>query len=322
MKPTTRTGLLIDRRYEKHEPGAGHPERPERISSILTALTKAQLTEEKSKQIKRIAPRHATGDEVRLIHSGEYVRLAETEITRGDKTLSTGDTNVSKDSLETAYLAAGGILETVDALFRGDIENAFCAIRPPGHHAGVARGMGFCIFNNIAIAARYAQKNHGIHRVLIADWDVHHGNGTQDIFYEDDTVYFFSTHQWPLYPGTGPASDTGRGKGVGYTLNCPFPKGSRKEILDAFKEKLVPAAAKFKPELILLSAGFDSRVDDPLGGFKLTDDDFVTLTKLMLDMAAEHCKGRLISVLEGGYNLDGLASAATAHVKELQRSEA
>ncbi|HLX64097.1 MAG TPA: histone deacetylase [Planctomycetota bacterium] len=322
MKNPLKTGLLIDRRYENHDPGAGHPERPARISSILAALTKAELTEEKSPNIKRIAPRHATADEVRLCHSGDYVRLAETEITRGDKTLSTGDTNVCAASLETAYLATGGVLETVDTLFRGEIANAFCAIRPPGHHATPNRGMGFCVFNNIAIAARYAQKNHGVKRVLIADWDVHHGNGTQDIFYEDGSVFFFSTHQWPLYPGTGRTTDTGAGKGLGFTMNFPLPKGTRQAVLDAFKDKLVPEMKKFKPELILISAGFDSREGDPLGGFKLTDADFAELTRLMLDMAQEHCSGRLISVLEGGYNLDGLASAAAAHVRELQKGEA
>ena len=178
--------------------------------------------------------------------------------------------------------------------------------------------MGFCLFNNLAIAARYAQRKHKIGKVLIADWDVHHGNGTQDIFYEDGSVLVFNTHQSPWYPGTGRADETGTGKGSGCILNCPFPAGSgRKEILGAFKDKLLPAANRFKPELVMISAGFDSRVGDPLGRFQLADEDFSDLTALMLEIAKQHAEGRLISVLEGGYNLSGLGSAAAAHVKTL-----
>jgi acetoin utilization deacetylase AcuC-like enzyme len=198
------------------------------------------------------------------------------------------------------------------------IKNAFCVVRPPGHHANASRGMGFCIFNNIAIAARYAQKKYNLKKVLIVDWDVHHGNGTQDIFYEDPTVLFFSTHLYPHYPGSGQQSAIGSGAGKGTTINCPMPHGAgKREIIGAFEEILVPAADKFKPDIVLVSAGFDSRVGDPLGGFKLGDRNFAELTKIVLDIAQRHANGRLISTLEGGYSPSGLASACAAHVKAL-----
>ena len=206
----------------------------------------------------------------------------------------------------------------VDAVVAGRLQSVFCASRPPGHHARPAQGMGFCVFNNVAIAARYAQKKHKIGKVLIVDWDVHHGNGTQDVFYEDGSVFYFSTHQWPLYPGTGRESETGRGPGAGTNLNCPFPMGAgRREIVGAFRDQLVPAADRFRPELVIISAGFDSHVSDPLGGFVLTEKDFTDLTAVMNEIARRHAGRRLISVLEGGYDLDGLAKATAAHVREL-----
>ena len=304
------TGLLADPACKEHQTGSRHPERPERFDAALGALDGLKLVP--------IEPRHATEDEIALCHSPQYIRLVEREIMTGFHELSTGDTIVSPRSLDAALRATGGVLNAVDAVMAGAVQNAFCIVRPPGHHATPARGMGFCIFNSIAIGARYAQQKHGAARVLIADWDVHHGNGTQDIFYSDGTVFFFSTHQHPWYPGTGAPEETGDGAGLGTTMNCPFPAGSgRAEIFGAFQEKLLPAAAEFKPDLVMISAGFDSREGDPLGNFLLTDVDFADLTRLMRGIADKHARGRLVSVLEGGYSLTGLAAGVRAHVEAL-----
>lgn len=309
-----RTGLAADVRVQRHDPGPAHPEQPARYDAVMNRLETAGLLRE----LIRLECRVANEDELVLVHTREYVALVEREIACGLGELTTGDTPVGPGSLGAARLAAGCCLSAVDAVFQGRADNAFCLVRPPGHHASAARGMGFCIFNNIAVAARYAQRNCGAERVLIADWDVHHGNGTQDIFYSDGTVLFFSTHQSPWYPGTGAASERGDGAGIGTTINCPFAAGSgRAEIADAFENVLLPKAKAFRPDLVLLSAGFDSRQGDPLGEFLLTDEDFAYLTNLMTDLAADLCGGRLVSVLEGGYSLGGLARAAEAHVRAL-----
>jgi acetoin utilization deacetylase AcuC-like enzyme len=304
------TALLLDRVYTQHQPGPGHPERPDRVIAVEAALEHSGLLGKMS----RVSPRRATDKELTLCHTPRYLEIVRHDFARGAHELSTGDTAIGPASFEVALEAAGGVVSAVDAVLSGEAGNAFCAVRPPGHHATPNRGMGFCIFNNVAIAARHAQQQHGIHRVLIADWDVHHGNGTQDIFYSDATVLFFSTHQSPWYPGTGAASETG----VGTIINCPFPAGSgHAEIVAAFLQRLMPAAREFRPELVLLSAGFDSREGDPLGRFTLTDADFRELTQIMLEIADDHADGRLVSVLEGGYSLSGLASAVAAHVDEL-----
>jgi acetoin utilization deacetylase AcuC-like enzyme len=312
-RPTT-TGLVTSEAYVEHLTGTGHPEQPGRVTAVLQMLQAGGLLD----RVQRIEPRSATDEELGRCHTAEYLRVVAADVAAGRRRLSTGDTQISPLSLEIARLAAGGLLAAVDAVCTNRVGNAFAVLRPPGHHATPDRGMGFCLFNNVAIAARHAQARHGIRRVLIADWDVHHGNGTQDIFYEDGSVFFFDTHQHPLYPGTGMIDETGRGPGLGATLNCPFPAGAgRREIVTAFRERLLPAADAFKPELVLVSAGFDSRIDDPLGGFTLTDDDFAELTALVRGIADAHAGGRLVSTLEGGYNLAGLASAAASHVRAL-----
>jgi acetoin utilization deacetylase AcuC-like enzyme len=308
------TALLLDPIYKQHLTGAGHPERPERYDAVTSGLERAAIV----RDALRIPTRKAAEDEIAMCHTRDYIETVKRDIARGARDLSTGDTAVGPRSLDVALAAAGGVMNCVDAVMKGKANNAFCAVRPPGHHATLMRGMGFCIFNNIAVAARYAQKQHGISRVLIADWDVHHGNGTQDIFYDDGSVFFFSTHQSPWYPGTGARDETGAGAGRGTTLNCPFPAGSgREEIGGAFRERLIPAMEKFQPELVMISAGFDSREGDPLGQFTLADEDFAELTRMLMDIAEKHAGGRVVSVLEGGYSLSGLASGIAAHVTTL-----
>jgi acetoin utilization deacetylase AcuC-like enzyme len=309
------TAILADPIYKEHWTGEGHPERPARFDAVLHALEREGFV----KDAPRIPARSATEDEIALCHGRKYIEIAKRDVSHGPGVLSTGDTEIGPRSLEVALKAAGGVLNAVDAVFAGKAKNAFCAVRPPGHHATPDRGMGFCLFNNVAIAARYARKKHGIDRALIVDWDVHHGNGTQVIFYSDGSVFYFSTHQSPWYPGTGASDETGEGKGKGRILNCPASSGAgRNEILGAFQSKLMPAMRDFKPDLVLISAGFDSRLGDPLGQFKLSDTDFVDLTGVMLEIADHYAGGRLVSVLEGGYNLSGLGAAAAAHVGALR----
>jgi len=308
------TALVADPGCLHHDTGHGHPESPERFTAVMEGLKRAGLLE----KLTRLKPRPVTGDDLLLAHEAGYLRRAEHDILSGASQLSTGDTSICEASWDAAQLAVGCALAAVDAVIEGKVANAFCAVRPPGHHATADRGMGFCVLNNIAIAARHAQRRHGIERVLIVDWDVHHGNGTQDIFYQDGSVFFFSTHQAPWYPGTGQASETGAGAGNGTTLNCPSPAGSgRAEIFAAFEQQLLPAMEKFRPEFVLISAGFDSRAGDPLGDFLLTDADFADLTKLVRGIADRYAKSRVVSLQEGGYNLSGLASAASAHVAAL-----
>ncbi|MCX6626117.1 MAG: histone deacetylase [Candidatus Solibacter sp.] len=303
------TALMADAICRDHLAGRAHPESPERYDAVMEGLKSAGLRD----RMLRLEARDATENELLLCHTAEYLKTARRDVESGRPYLSTGDTDITPSSWRVAARAAGGVLNAVDAVLADRTRNAFCAVRPPGHHANAARGMGFCFFNNVAIAARYAQSKHGVSRVLIVDWDVHHGNGTQDIFYRDPSVFFFSTHQWPLYPGTGRVDETGEGPGEGTTMNFPFPAGSgRREILGAVENHLLPAAARFQPDLVLISAGFDSRVDDPLGRFTLTDEDFADLTRAVMGI-----NGRVVSMLEGGYNLAGLASASAAHVAAL-----
>src|SRR6266566_4047855 len=314
---TSATAILADPIYKEHWTGDGHPERPQRFDAVLHALERQGAVQD----ALRIRPRAAREDELALCHSRKYIEIVRRDVAHGLATLSTGDTQICPRSFEVALQAVGGVLNAVDAVVGRKAKNAFCVVRPPGHHATADTGMGFCLFNNIAIAARYAQKKYAVDRAVIVDWDVHHGNGTEAIFYSDGSVFYFSTHQSPWYPGTGAAGEIGEGAGEGTTLNCPFPAGSgRKEILGAFQGKLLPAMRDFKPELVLISAGFDSRLGDPLGQFTLSDADFADLTNLMMEISDHYAGGRLLSALEGGYNLSGLGAAAAAHVEALRKT--
>ena len=312
-----KTALLLDPVFLEHDPGKGHPESIARYQAVSRIL-KADGIKEKCQALPL---RVATSKEILACHDPLYLDRVRADIAGGSELLTTGDTHVCPESLDVALAAAGSVLNAIDGVFEGTFENAFCAVRPPGHHATADRGMGFCIFNNVAIAARYAQRKHGAERVVIIDWDVHHGNGTQDIFYEDGSVFYFSTHQSPWYPGTGAADEKGDGDGDGATLNGPFPAGSGYAQINALIcDQFSRAMEKFKPDLVLVSAGFDSRVGDPLGHFTLTDGQFIELTKRLLEIAHKYAAGRLVSVLEGGYNLEGLASGVRAHVGQLMEA--
>jgi acetoin utilization deacetylase AcuC-like enzyme len=307
----SQTALLLDEYLTRHVTELGHPECPERLVVIRKAL-------EGFTDVMLVPSRRADLAEVSLCHEPAYVEGVLSLIAAGQSELAGGDVSVCPQSGEVALHAVGGVIDAADAVLGGRAKNAFCAVRPPGHHARPNAAMGFCLFNNVAIAARYAQKHYSVQRVAIIDWDVHHGNGTQEIFYSDRSVLFFSTHQWPWYPGTGHSSERGEGEGFGLTINCPLPAGSgRVEFMDAFRTRLLPALNKYQPELLIVSAGFDSRAGDPLGQLLLTDEDFADLTDLLLDFATGACGGRLISVLEGGYNLAGLGKAVASHVARL-----
>ena len=298
-----------------HLTGPGHPERPARLTAITDRLTSTGLWE----SLQHVAPRKADLAELACVHEAAYIRTAVRDIEQGYATLSTGDTAICRASLDAALWAVGAVLAGVDAVAAGQVRRVFCAVRPPGHHATPRRGMGFCIFNNVAIAARYAQLAHELDKVLIVDWDVHHGNGTQAAFYLDPSVLYFSVHHYPFYPGSGAKEETGAGAGADRTANAPLPAGADDEDFQrALREVLTPAADEFAPDLVLVSAGFDAHHSDPIGGMNMTADGYAQLTRLVVDIAERHCEGRTVSALEGGYSLSGLAESVEAHLRAMQ----
>ena len=312
--PSRKTGFVYADIYLRHVPGPGHPERPERLRAINARLRSLGLME----RLAAISPRAAGDEWLTTVHTAEHLGQLRGKADRGDPYAGAPDTPICGASYAVAVEAVGGVLAAVDAVLSGEARNAFCAVRPPGHHATADRSMGFCLLNNVAIAARYVQKRHTLPNVLIVDWDVHHGNGTQELFDDDPSVFYFSVHRHPFYPGTGSAEQHGAGKGTGATLNAPLPAGSGdRDFLRAFSEQLVPAAGQFRPDFVLVSAGFDAHRDDPLGGMGVTTEGFAEMTRIVKRIAEEHCQGRLVSVLEGGYDLDGLAASVAAHLRIL-----
>ncbi len=314
-----RVGFLSHPVYLEHNPGSHHPEAPARLQAIEGRLVRSGLIDE----LTRLAPRDIKEDDaVRLIeavHKPGYTeairRLApQAGIRRIDP-----DTAMSPGSYRAAVAAVAGAVTSVDEVMEGRLDRVFCAIRPPGHHATPGGAMGFCLFNNVAIAARYAQQRQGARRVLILDWDVHHGNGTQDAFYEDPSVMYISLHQFPLYPGTGREEEVGAGPGTGYTLNCPLPEGrGDDDYIAVFHQKVLPAVQAFAPDLILISAGFDAHQNDPLAGMAVTEEGFGEMTRLIAEAADRACRGRIVSCLEGGYHLPALAASVERHLEMLR----
>lgn len=311
-----KTGVIYDDAFLSHNPGDTHPESAARVSTIMKHLRGSKIWP----HLQQIPVRSANDDELELVHTRPYLDELQTADKNAPVRLD-ADTVLGSGSLAVAKLGVGASLQAVDAVMSSQTRNVFVVSRPPGHHAFPDRASGFCIFNNVAVAARYAQASHEIERVLIVDWDVHHGNATQDTFYEDGTVMYFSTHQYPHYPQTGLQAETGSGSGFGTNFNVPLSAGSGgREVLDAYKNILLPAAQEFKPQLVLVSAGFDSHAGDPLANFQLTADDFREMTRIVRNIADEHSNGRLVSVLEGGYQLNNLAVAVETHIDELMLS--
>ena len=312
------TLLYTDPLFLQHDTGL-HPETADRLRAITARLDKTGLP-------ARCRPgsyQPLTEETVSRLHSPRVVQRVKAVAAQGGGQLDP-DTVVSAASFAVALAAAGACVSAVDAVLRGDDAHALCLVRPPGHHATLTRSMGFCLFNNIALAAQHALTAHQLDRVLIVDWDVHHGNGTQDVFYEDPRVLFFSIHRFGrgFYPGTGDADETGAGAGLGYTLNAPLRYGTaRQDYLAAFSNALESAADKVKPQLVLVSAGFDAHARDPIGSLGLEVEDFVELTRQVVDVARTHARGQLVSCLEGGYNLDVLAESVQAHLEELLRAK-
>jgi acetoin utilization deacetylase AcuC-like enzyme len=306
------TGLVYDDIFLAHQTGA-HPENMERVRYAHEALSRAPVWG----SLVMLRPARASREDLLLVHESSYLDLLE-GLPESEYAALDPDTMMGPGSLEAARHAAGAVVTAVDAVTRGDLGAAFCMVRPPGHHALPGRAMGFCIFNNLAVGAAHAVQRCGHERIAIIDFDVHHGNGTQAAFYEDDRVLFVSLHQHPFYPGTGASHETGSGAGTGKTLNIPLPAGSTEDAyLEAFSERIIPAVQDHEPSLILVSAGFDAHRADPIGGMRLESESYAKMTRIIMEMARRSSSGRVVSALEGGYNLDALAESVKAHLDAL-----
>jgi acetoin utilization deacetylase AcuC-like enzyme len=313
---SNKTGFLYDDKYRQHLTGNYHPEIPDRLLAVYKGIQEAGLLE----QLTLIKAVPADLKWVEIVHDPQYIKRLQKACSSGSNIFDSPDNQMCSATYEVSLLAVGGVLEATRLVMEGELDNAFCAVRPPGHHAEVSQAMGFCYFNNVAIAARYIQQQWDIQRVGIVDFDVHHGNGTQHIFERDATVFYYSIHQHPTfaYPGTGREFETGKDAGHGYTKNSPIlPGQGDKEYKQILQRDLVPAFADFKPQVILVSTGFDAHIEDNMSDIKLTTEGFTWIIKMIVELAAELAQGRLISVLEGGYSIRRLPELARNHVKVL-----
>jgi acetoin utilization deacetylase AcuC-like enzyme len=309
-----KTGIVKDERYLRHDAGFGHPESPQRLGATYAMLE----TSDMAGQFVEIEPRYATHEEIGMIHSLSYINLVASTAGKMFVPLDP-DTAATPESYDVAKLAVGGLFNAIDSVVSGEVDNAFALVRPPGHHAGVSNAAGFCLFNNVAIGAMHAISKHKMDRILIVDWDLHHGNGTQAQFYDDPRVLYFSTHQYPYYPGTGAIEEIGRGKGIGYNVNVPLRPGTDSaQYVKIFRKIIYPVSVKFKPDLVLISAGFDPYYKDPLGGMKVTPAGFACLTRILMDIADQCCGGKVVATLEGGYHISGLAESVKATLIEMK----
>jgi acetoin utilization deacetylase AcuC-like enzyme len=307
-------GFVTDPRCLDHLTGPSHPERPERLGAITSRVAASGL----SSDLAVLPAQPASLEWIRELHDADYIERVRHACERGSPIIDSMDTGISERSYDVALLAAGAGLAAADAVVSGKVSSAFAAVRPPGHHALQDTAMGFCLFNNAAILARYFQRRHGCRDVFIIDWDVHHGNGTQAAFYDDPSVFYFSIHQWPFYPGSGSVREKGAGAGAGFTLNAPMPAGcGDDEYVRVFEHQVLPAMDRFHPAAVIISAGFDAHRDDPLAGMKVTESGYAALTRLVHDAVDRLCPGRLVSILEGGYDLDALASSVETHLSVL-----
>lgn len=308
-----KTGVVKDPVFLEHRPSQYHPESPRRLEALYAMLEEPDVRG----LYRAVPPRDALREDLERVHDPRYIDLVASTAGRSGVSLDP-DTQTSPRSYEAALQAAGGCLEALDRILSGELRNAFAMVRPPGHHAEASRARGFCLFNNVAVAARYAQARHGISRVMIVDWDLHHGNGSQWSFYEDPTVLYASTHQFPYYPGTGAFHEVGRGPGEGFTVNIPLSTGhGDAEYVGIYRRIVAAAGRAFRPELLIVSAGFDIYDGDPLGGMGVTPAGFGLLARILLEMAEEACGGRVLVALEGGYNLEGLWRGGKAVLQEM-----
>ena len=306
------TGFVYDPAFLRHDPGRTHPERSARLVATMERLE----GEPWFGDLERVAAEPCPLEWLESVHDARYVARAAEVCERGDPYLDVPDVGVCRDSFEVARIAAGAGLALADRVMAGELHNGFSLARPPGHHAERALALGFCLFNSIAILARYLQRRHGLERILVLDWDVHHGNGTQHLFEEDPSVLFVSLHQYPYYPGTGAVSEEGLGRGRGATVNCPMPAGAGDALYEeAFRSRILPAIAGFRPDAVLVSAGFDAHADDPLAAVELSTEAYRWMSKRVLEIADRHAGGRILSLLEGGYSLSALPDCVAAHLE-------